>query len=99
MTFRMRCLGGLVLGVDLQDSRTSDDVLVIEFCRRLGEDDVDLANGASGDGVNFIILVPSRDADLDRELHQPGEEDGVDGRVGCDTEFLLGGSECASEGH
>lgn len=99
MTLRMRCLGGLILGVDLKDSRASDGVLVIELGRRLGEDDVNLANGALGDGVDLVVLVAGCDADFDWELHQAGEEDGVDGCVGFDIEFLHRGSECASEGH
>ena len=69
MALRMRCRGCLALGVDLQDRRTGNDALVIDLGVRFGEHDVDLAEGAGGDGVDLEVFVAGCDADLDRELN------------------------------
>lgn len=58
----------LILGIDLQDGRAGNDILVVELGSRFGEHNVDLANGADGDGVDLVVLVAGGDADFDWEL-------------------------------
>lgn len=68
MTLRMRCGGRLALGVDLQDRWTGNDVLVVDLGGGFGEHNVDLAEGAGGDGVDLEVFVAGCDADFDWEL-------------------------------
>ena len=68
MTLRMRCRGRLALGVDLQNRRTGNDVLVADLSRGFREHDVDLADGAGGDGVDLVVFVTGCDAHLHWEL-------------------------------
>ena len=75
MAFRVRRARRFVLGVDLQDGRSGDDVFVREIGGRFGEDDVDLAHGTRGDGVDLVVFVAGRDADLDWELEWSGKGD------------------------
>ena len=68
MTLGMRRTRRLILGIDLQNRGPGNDMLVIELSRRLGEHDVDLADGAERNSIDLVVLVAGRDADLDGEL-------------------------------
>ena len=68
MTFWVRRTRGLILGIHLQDRRSSNDVFVVELGCRFGEHDVDLAHGADRDSVDLVVLVASGDADFDWKL-------------------------------
>ena len=68
MTFGMRRTRCLILGINLEDRRAGNDVLVVELACRLGEHDVDLADGADWDRVDLVVLVARRDADFNWEL-------------------------------
>lgn len=60
--------GCLALGVNLQDSGPSDDLLVGEVGARLGEDDIDLAHGSVGNSIDLVVLVAGCDSDWNGEL-------------------------------
>ena len=68
MTFWVRRTWGLILGVHLQDRRTGNDMFIVELSCRFGEYDVYLAHGADRNGVDFVVLVASGDADFDWKL-------------------------------
>ena len=68
MALWMRRARRLVLGIDLQDGRAGNDILIVELGCRLGEHDVDLADSADRDGVDLVVLVAGCDADFDWEL-------------------------------
>ncbi len=70
VAFGVRRRGCLTLGVNLQDSGTSDNLLVGEVGARLGEDDVNLPHGSFRDHINLIVLVPGCDSDLNGELQE-----------------------------
>ena len=86
------------LGVNLQESRPSNDVLIREVRARLRQDHVRLSLHASRDLVNLVVATALRDADLDVKFLEAGEEDGVDGRV-LGNAHLLCDSKGTGEGH
>ena len=69
--------------IDLQNSRASNDIRIAEVGIGGAQHDVDLARHAGGDG-DFVVLVALGDSDLDGDLLEAGEEDGVDGGAGGD---------------
>lgn len=68
MALGMRLRRRLTLGVDLEDSGTGNGVLVVEHGVGFRKGDVDLANGAHRDGVDFEVFVAGCYADFDWEL-------------------------------
>ena len=66
--WRRRCLA---FRIDFEDSGASDNVLVREVRGGFGENDVNLANGSCGDGIDLEILVAGCNADFDWELDVP----------------------------
>ena len=78
MALGMRCARRLVLGVNLQDRRAGNNILIVELGGRFGEHDVDLANSAERDGVDLVVLVAGRDADFDWELEDSRQGQYID---------------------
>ena len=68
MALWMRRARRLVFGINLQDRRAGNDILIVELGGRFGEHDVDLADSADRDGVDLVVLVAGGDADFDWEL-------------------------------
>ena len=68
----MRRIRRLILGVNLQDRRAGDEVLVGEIGGGFGEHDVDLADRRGGDGVDLIIFATGCDAYFYGELCEEG---------------------------
>lgn len=60
--------GSLALGIDLDDLRAGNDLLIGEIGVGLGEDDIGLALDASRDAIDLVVRIALSDADLNRVL-------------------------------
>ena len=86
----MRHLRDHALRINLNNSRSSNEILIRELLVRLAEHDISRAGKISGDLIDLVVLISTGNADFDGDLHEAVEEDGVNLGGGGDlgVEFL-----------
>ena len=74
----MRRARNHALRINLNNSRASNEILVRKLLVRPAKHNVSGARETGRDLVDLVVLVSTGDADLDGDLHEAVEEDGVD---------------------